>query len=235
MVPIFDRKLLRKRCQRARPADNFLRAAMDERLEERRRELNRVAAVMLHISPHGWEVRHEGRAWPLEADEEWLPFGPATLDLMMISGCLHWVNDLPGVLAQVHRALKPGGALLAMFPGNETLHELRESLLQAEAAGGGASPHVSPFIDVRDAGALLQRAKFNRPVADVERLSASYADLPALLHDLRAMGEANALLARPRILSRGVLRRAAEHYRAHYSADGRITATFDLVGMTGFK
>ncbi len=135
----------------------------------------------------------------IAADEELLPFAPASFDLIVASLSLHWVDDLPGCLIQLRQALRPDGLLLASLPMLGTLRELRAALTEAEAALlGGASPRVSPFPDMRDAAGLLQRAGFALPVADVEDITFLYADPLALLRDLRAAGETNAVAERSR-------------------------------------
>ena len=167
-----------------------------------------------------------------------VPIAPASCDLVVSVMGLHTVADVPGTLAQVARALRPDGLFLATFPGGDTLRELRSVMLAAEAEiAGGASPRVFPFIDVRDAGALLQRAGLALPVADVDRLTVRYADPVALMHELRAMGMANALAERPRrFLSRAVLMRALALYAdAHADPDGRIRATHEIVSLSGWK
>ena len=167
------------------------------------------------------------------ADEEFLPFAPASFDLVVASLSLHWVNDLPGALIQLRQALRPDGLLLASLPALGTLGELRQVLTQAEAVlTGGASPRVSPFPDLRDCAALLQRAGFALPVADVEDLTLLYADRLALLSDLRAAGEANAVHLRdrripPRTLFPAALALLPDH-------DGRIAATLRLAMLTGW-
>lgn len=171
------------------------------------------------------------------ADEEWLPFGPASFDAAFSCLSLHWVNDLPGALLQICHALKPDGLFLASMLGGDTLWELRQCLLEAEAEEtGGASPRVSPFVDVRDAGALLQRAGFALPVVDSDTLTVTYANALNLMRDLRAMGEANAVAARHRrVTRRGVLMRAAEIYASRFAdASGRIAATFQIITMTAW-
>jgi NADH dehydrogenase [ubiquinone] 1 alpha subcomplex assembly factor 5 len=135
------------------------------------------------------------------ADEEFLPFAPSSFDLIVASLSLHWVNDLPGALLQLRQALRPEGLLLASLPALGTLAELRESLTQTEAEiSGGASPRVSPFAELRDCAHLLQRAGFTLPVADMEEIRVLYADPLALLADLRAAGETNALRQRTRTI-----------------------------------
>ena len=150
---------------------------------------------------------------------------------------LHWVNDLPGALIQVRRALKPDGLFLGAMFGGETLQELRQSLLAGEAeTTGGASPRVSPFADVRDAGDLLSRAGFTMPVADIERITVSFDHPLKLMRDLRQMGENNALLGRQKGFTRkDTLKVATEHYFEHFSnEEGRILATFQIIYLTGW-
>lgn len=172
------------------------------------------------------------------ADEEALPFASDSFDLITSVLSLHAVNDLPGALVQIRRTLKPGGLFMAALFGGETLRELRESLGAAESEVlGGGTPRVSPFADVRDLGALLQRAGFAGPVSDVERTTVRYRDFFALASDLQALGETNVLQQRSRkFLRRGVLECAIAHYRRHHSdEDGRLRATFDIVYLTGWS
>jgi SAM-dependent methyltransferase len=177
-----------------------------------------------------------GRPGPrLQLDEERLPFAEESLDLVVSTLALHWTNDLPGALIQIRRALKPDGAFIGAIFGGATLTELRQSLMQADAeVSGGAGPRISPFADVLDAAALLQRAGFALPVADVDRVQVGYAHPMELIRDLRAMGESNVLTER-RPLSRRVLARACEVYAERFARPGgRITATFEIVTMTGW-
>lgn len=171
------------------------------------------------------------------ADEEALPFRDASLDLVISPLTLQWANDVPGVLAQVRRALKPDGLLLGAMLGGRTLTELREALLAAEAeCEGGASPRVAPFVDVRDAGALLQRAGLALPVADCDTLHVTYPTPLDLMAELRGMGATNSLVARRRVpLRRSTLMRAVEIYAERFSAgDGRVRATFEIVWLIGW-
>jgi SAM-dependent methyltransferase len=173
----------------------------------------------------------------LAADEEALPFAEATFDAVFSLLSLHWVNDLPGALIQVRRALKPDGLFLAAMLGGETLKELRAALLEAEVeVEGGAGPRVSPFADVRDLGALLQRAGFALPVADVDDIEVSYPNAVKLMADLRGMGEANAVADRRKGFSRrATLMRAGELYaERHADADGRLPATFQVIYLTAW-
>ncbi len=167
-------------------------------------------------------------------DGEALPFAPARFDLVLTHLCLHWVNDLPGALIQLRRALKPGGLFLASLPILGTLQPLRDALLEVELSlTGGASPRVSPFPELRDCAALLQRAGFALPVADMEEITLLYANPLGLLHDLRAAGETNAVAARsrvipPRTLFPLALARLPER-------EGRAAAVLKLAIMTGWN
>ena len=160
--------------------------------------------------------------------------GPFDLAVSLYS--LQAINDLPGALIQIRRALKPDGLFLAALFGGETLRELRESFAVAETEiSGGISPRVSPFADVRDMGALLQRGGFALPVADVERLQVRYRDFGALVRDLRAHGQGNALVARRRqFLGRRILNALIAHYSARHAQDGKLNATFETLYLTGW-
>ncbi len=170
-------------------------------------------------------------------DEEAQPFGDASLDLVVSALALQFVNDLPGTLIQVRRALRPDGLLLAALAGGDTLSELRQAFAAAEAEiEDGISPRVAPFADLREMGALLQRAGFALPVTDVDRLTVRYASPIALMHDLRRMGATNPLVdRRRRPLRRAVLERMTEIYGERFSdPDGRIRATFEIVWLSGW-
>ncbi|THD59086.1 methyltransferase domain-containing protein [Phenylobacterium sp.] len=262
---LFDRALHKKRLDRAASgfaAADFLqrRAALDlaERLEAIMRDFpvavdlsarNGAFARALAESPAAERVgvlieadlsaaMLAGRAGPrLVADEERLPFAPASLDLIVSTLGLHWTNDVVGALIQIRRALKPDGLFLGAFLGGSTLTELRQALTDAESEIlGGAGSRVSPFADSRDAAGLLQRAGFALPVADVDRVKVSYEHPLKLLADLRAMGETNVLADRhPRALTRALLARASEIYAERFSGtDGRVSATFEIVTLTGW-
>lgn len=173
----------------------------------------------------------------LVADEEFLPIKSASLDLITSALSLHWVNDLPGALLQMRQALRPDGLFLSALFGGETLHELRDVLMQAEAeCEGGVSPRVSPFADVRDLGGLLQRSGFALPVVDADQIIVRYDTMFNLMNDLRAMGETNAITERrKRPLKRTTLMRAAQIYQEKYAdPDGRIRATFEILYATGW-
>jgi SAM-dependent methyltransferase len=177
-------------------------------------------------------------AWlAVAADEEALPFRDGALDLVVSALALQFVNDLPGTLIQTRRALRPDGLLLAALIGGDTLTELRQAFAAAESEiEDGISPRIAPFADVRDMGALLQRAGFALPVTDVDRVVVRYASPLALMHDLRRMGATNPLVERSRRpLRRATLRRMLEVYAERFSdADGRIRATFEIVWLSGW-
>ena len=259
---LFDRALLRQRLARACAAGrrgevraDFLlaRAAADmsERLDAVLRDFDRAldlgtpgdhfarclaarAATALVVRAG---ERQSGAARDIAADEEALPFADASFDLIVSGLALHSVNDLPGALTQIRRALRPDGLFLAAMLGGRTLHELRSALAQAESdITGGASPRVAPFADVRDLGGLLQRAGFALPVTDLDSVTVRYAGMFALMRDLRAMGATNCLTERSRKpLARAMLLRAAEIYAARFAdADGRVRATFDIIWLAGW-
>jgi SAM-dependent methyltransferase len=171
------------------------------------------------------------------SDAEALELEPASVDLAVSALALHFVNDLPGTLAQIRRTLKPDGLFLAALMGGDTLTELRQSFAAAEAeVEGGLSPRVAPFADLRDLGSLLQRAGFALPVTDADRIVVRYADAFALMQDLRRMGATNILNERRRSPSRrATLLRMAQVYAERFAdADGRIRATFDVVWLSGW-
>jgi SAM-dependent methyltransferase len=168
---------------------------------------------------------------------EELALAPQSLDLALSVLAFQFVNDLPGVLAQVRRALRPDGLLLAAMVGGDTLTELRQSFAAAEAeCEGGVSPRVAPFADLRDVGGLLQRAGFALPVTDVDRVVVRYADVFGLMQDIRRMGATNMLVERRRAPTRrATMLRMAEIYGERFAdADGRIRATFDIIWLSGW-
>jgi SAM-dependent methyltransferase len=260
---LFDRELHRARLARAASRfEPFLkaRAAHDlvERLEAINRRFDRAADLGARTGVFaraladseaagklGWLVEVDlseamlARATGprLVADEARLPLAAESLDLVVSALSLHWVDDLVGALIQVRRALKPDGLFLGALLGGATLTELRQCLTEAEAdLAGGAGPRVSPFLDAYDGAALLQRAGFALPVADIDTLAVRYDHPLKLMADLRAMGETSVLFERPsRPLTRRVLARTCELYAERFAApDGRVTATFEIVTLTGW-
>lgn len=165
-----------------------------------------------------------------------LALAEGSTDLIVSLLSLHWADDLPGALAQIRRALRPDGLFLGALFGAGTLAELRDVLTRAELeVTGGAQARISPFADGYDGAGLLQRAGFALPVADVDRVTVRYASLPALIRDLRAMGEASALAGPARPLGRATLARAAELYaERHTEPDGRLRATFEIIHLAGW-
>jgi SAM-dependent methyltransferase len=166
-----------------------------------------------------------------------LPFAAGSLDLVVSALALQFVNDLPGTLIQIRRALKPDGLLLAALIGGDGLTELRQAFAQAESeVEGGVSPRVAPFADLRELGALLQRAGFALPVVDSDRLTVRYKTVLDLMRDLRRMGATNVLTERRRApLKRKTLFRMAEIYAERFSdSDGRLRATFEIAWLSGW-
>jgi len=259
---IFDRALIRRRRRRAAalgPA-TFLLDRVAGELADRLAAVLRRFDLALDLGTPGEAVRSalaalgsvgavvranavpdDGEAKRPEkfiaADEEALPFGDGAFDLVVSALALQFVNDLPGALIQIRRALKPDGLFLAALIGGETLTELRQAFATAESeVEGGASPHVAPFADLRELGALLQRAGFALPVTDVDRVTVRYDSVFGLMADLRRMGATNALNARRRApLRRATLVRMAEIYAQRFAdADGRLRATFEIVWLSGW-
>ena len=187
----------------------------------------------------GGEAIAEGEGSPLKrivADEEYLPFLENSLDAVISNCSLHWVNDLVGSLIQIRQSLKPDGLFLAVVPGPRTLQELRESILAVSTEIGKIAPRISPFVEVRDAGALLQRAGFALPVIDSEIITLTYRDLLTLLREIKQMGEANALTQQHQgMTGKQFWPRVMQHYAEHFSnAEGKLNATVELVFMTAW-
>jgi SAM-dependent methyltransferase len=244
---LFDRAMLRvrrKRAERLGPA-TFLLDRVAEDMAERLHAVLREFAHAADIGTPGNQVRNAlagridqlARADPPDCESGPLPLAPASIDLAVSALALQFVNDLPGLLAQIRRALKPDGLLLAAMVGGDTLTELRQAFAAAEVElEGGISPRVAPFADLRDVGALLQRAGFALPVTDVDRIVVRYANAFALMQDLRRMGATNVLVERRRAPTRrATLLRMAEIYGDRFAdPDGRIRATFDVIWLSGW-
>ncbi|MCB2053724.1 MAG: methyltransferase domain-containing protein [Geminicoccaceae bacterium] len=253
--PLFDRALRRRRrrARRAhRPDADYLRAETERRLLDRLADTSRRFTDILIIGDPANRVRDAvaGRYTDaritvldelqvtLSGDLRAPPFAANSFDAVLSLLDLHAIDDLPGALAQSRTMLRPDGLFLAAFPGGETLGELRYALMQAELERrGGATARIVPLVDIRDAGALLQRAGFALPVADTDRLDLTYAHLLDLIADLRAIGETNPLMRSSRSpLDRTIFLRTAEIYAETFADPrGRIRATFDLLFMTGWK
>lgn len=256
---IFDRRLVRQRRDRAvqtLAAHDFLLDEAASRLADRLSDVRRRFDVAADLGCRtGLMARHlpadaVGRLIQMDlspgmvaaaggdlvGDDEILPFADGSLDLVLSCWNLHWVNDLPGTLTQIRRALKPDGIFLAVMPGGDTLIELRNAWLRAESAlSGGAGPRVSPFATLYDMAGLLQRAGFALPMADLDRVTVTY-DNPLKLHaDLRGMGEGNALAARPGPANLDLVAAVAGAYGEAFADDeGRVPATFEMIFLTGW-
>jgi NADH dehydrogenase [ubiquinone] 1 alpha subcomplex assembly factor 5 len=266
VMTVFDRALVRRHRERAAggfAAHDFLFREVATRLVERLGDAKRGFPLALDLGCRGGAMAEALRGQAgiqtlfgadlsfamaraaglgglpvVVADEEFLPFAPASLNLVVSALSLHWVNDLPGALVQIFHALKPEGLFQGAMLGGETLRELRQSLLQAELEiEGGVSPRLSPLAEVRDAGNLLQRAGFAQPIADIETITVTYPNPLALMQDLRAMAETNANLDRRKGLARrATFLRAAALYQDRFAgADGRIPATFQVIFLAGWR
>jgi len=266
VMNVFDRKMVREHRDRASKTwedFDFLHKEVADRLCERLDDVVRQFPLALDIGCHGGEVAEimkgnpkigtllqcdlsEGMAkrahghnpHSVVADEEFLPFKEGQFDLIISNLSLHWVNDLPGALLQINRALKPDGLFIGTMFGIESLRELRQSLSDAEVEiDGGLSPRISPFADVRDAGMLLQRAGFTLPVVDADGINVSYENPLKLMKDLKGMGENNKVLERRKNMTkRSMMFKAAQNYMEEFrDQDGRIPATFQVMYMTAWK
>ncbi len=242
---LFDRAALALRRARAAkaPADFLHRVAADQ-ISERLIEVNRTFTDAAIIGPMAvfWRdvLQQTGAlgAATLVEDAPVFDLAPGSLDLVIHALALHWADDPVGQLVQMRRALRPDGLMLAVFFGGQSLHELRTVLAQTEVAlRGGLSPRVAPMGELRELGSLLQRAGLALPVADSVTLNITYADLPALIRDLRAMGETNVMTTRDRRpVPRNFFSTAARIYAESFPADtpGRIAATAELVFLAGW-
>jgi SAM-dependent methyltransferase len=244
---LFDRALLRARQSRASGLDpaTFLLDRVVGDMAERLQAVVREFKAGADIGTAGEQVRNAltSRVGPLarvdlpDIESKGLTLAPESLDLAVSALAFQFVNDLPGVLAQIRRALRPDGLLLAAMVGGDTLTELRQSFAAAEAElEGGVSPRVAPFADLRDVGALLQRAGFALPVTDVDRVVVRYDSAFTLMQDLRRMGATNVLVERRRTPTRrATLLRMAQSYSERFAdPDGRIRATFDVIWLSGW-
>jgi len=259
---VFDRATLRWRRERAARqwVDHaFLKREIATRLVERLDDVRRDFGLALDLGCHGDEIAsalgerstvrrlvradlglgfaRTAKGPTVVADEETLPFAPASFELVVSAMDLHWVNDLPGTLIQIARILKPDGLFLGAMLGGSTLWQLRQALTAAESeVEDGLSARVSPFADLRDAAGLLQRAGFAMPVADSETIEVEYESGLALMRDLGAMGESNLVADRRRGFSRrATLLRAAEIYGERFALpSGRVAATFEVLFLHGW-
>lgn len=240
---LFDHQAVQRNMRRAAGMDKrhtFLKAEIADRLHERLQEVNRPFPKRIDLgggfAPYLPQAEKEAYT-NIPARDGVLNTEPSSADLVVANLGLHWVNDLPGLLVQIKNALRPDGLFCAALFGGQTLHELRHSLITAESEiCGGATARVIPFADVKDLGSLLQRAGFSLPVTDMDTLTLTYEHPLNLMQELRGMGEANALAARPRTFwRRDVLLRACNIYQQQFSRDdGRVAATFEVMYLTGW-
>lgn len=265
-MTVFNRQMVRLHRDRAAAGledNDFLLREAAERLADRLDDIKRRFPHALDLGCHGGQLgRHlksrggietlvqcdlsaemvrQAEGQRLAADEELLPFAPRSFDLVLSCLSLHWVNDLPGALAQVRRILKPDGLFLAAMLGGGTLKELRQALSEAEISleggqKGTLSPRVSPFVDVRDGGDLLQRAGFDLAVADSDTLTVFHDDPLKLMAELRAMGEGNATVERRKTFTRrATLMDATNRYRETFGdTEGRVPSTFEVITLTAW-
>ncbi|MBP0582468.1 methyltransferase domain-containing protein [Labrys sp. LIt4] len=233
---------LHRRRAAAAPADFLLRHVaedMADRLAVILRPFERAAEIgpLSPVLAQAVRPRLAADWQDVAIGDEVLPLQPESIDLALSALALQFVNDLPGMLSQIRRALRPDGLLLAALIGGSTLTELRAAFSEAELeTEGGVSPRVAPFADVRDMGGLLQRAGFALPVADSDVLTVRYDNAFALMADLRAMGAANMLVQRRKAFTRrATMLRMAEIYGKRFSdPDGRIRATFEIIWISGW-
>lgn len=251
-IQIFDRELLKQKRKRASTGfsdTDFLFTWAIENLRDRLDIIKREHETIVQLGARGGKIIENAAICDLNdafspsiiADEEFLPFAPASLDCVISALNLHSVNDLPGSLLQIKNALKPDGLFIAALFGGETLHELRSSLSATEMTlRNGLSPRVFPFADKQDLGALLQRAGFSLPVVDSEIVTVTYENMFKLLADIRGMGEGNIIAARDkRYVGKDFFIKAAQHYAENHAEDlkisgGRIVASFEIIFLIGW-
>lgn len=227
----------RARAMRSDQPAMFLQEEAVLEIKERLNEVNRTFTLVAIVTPFPDMWRKFLPNAKIIPDSEHLALETEVYDLVIHSMSLHWANDPVGQLIQCRRALKPDGLFLAACFGGETLSELRIALAEAEVAiTGGLSPRVAPMGEIRDLGALLQRAGFAMPVADTAKKTVTYANMAGLVTDLRGMGEANAMAQRRKAFaSRTLFERAGEIYAKNFNVDGgRIKATFEITYLTGW-
>jgi len=232
-----DRPALARNRARVKPDALFLHEEVVLEVQERLTVVNRAFTAPAIVTPFPEIWQNFLPDATIVPDDEALALEPGAHDLVIHALAMHWAQDPVGQLVQCRRALRPDGLFLGFLFGGQTLHELRAALAEAEAqVSGGLSPRVLPMAEIRDLGALLQRAGFALPVADAIPRDVSYRDAFHLMLDLRAMGEGNALAARlRRPTRRAVMEAAAARYADGFTgADGRIRATFEVICLTGW-
>jgi NADH dehydrogenase [ubiquinone] 1 alpha subcomplex assembly factor 5 len=255
-MEIFDRSLVAQHLQKAQTGfsnHDFLWQHAAQQIQDRLLDVKRDFTNVVEISTQPYvltpkflqqkKIANHFHVSPLAGegdaiiDEEFLPFKPSSLEAIISLNHLHWVNDVPGALAQMRHALKPDGLLQGVFFGGETLRELRHCVMQAESEiSGGISPRVSPFITLQDMAALMQRANFALPVVDQELITVTYKDFAKLLADLRGMGQGNAIAKRNKKIPSKIFWPMVEKiYRDHFqSDDGKLEVTVELIYFLGW-
>lgn len=250
-ILIFDRRKIRHNRERAKGRADFLHQWTMRAVAERLDVVKRRFPLALMIGTSGINAFHCDKiddlivmdlacnlpGTTLQADEELLPFAPQSLDAVLSCLSLHTINDLPGALLQIRQSLKPDGVFIGTMLGGETLHELRQVMMEAESTlRGGVSPRVFPFADKPQSGALLQRAGFSLPVIDSEIITVTYENVFALMSDLRLMGEGNAILERNKsFVGKDFFLEVARLYHEKFAeSDGRIPATFEVIFLLGW-
>ncbi|MFK7745043.1 MAG: methyltransferase domain-containing protein [Roseobacter sp.] len=236
-TPLTDNHALRQHRARAATHSLFLQESAADEVQDRLGMVNRAFNSIAIVTPFAdlWRTRLPEAAIIAEGDTLDIPLGAH--DLVIHATSLHWANDPVGQLIQCRRGLQPDGLFIGATLGGQTLQELRSAIAEAEVAlTGGLSPRVAPMGEIRDLGALLQRAGFALPVADSLPLTVEYRDCMHLMHDLRQMGETNALTLRQRkIAPRQLFDKTADLYRTHFPiGDNRVAATYELVFLTGW-
>lgn len=247
-IQIFDRTLLKlKRERSVKRFDDydFLFRWSAEQIHSRLQDIKRDFPTVAQLGARGGKLIQQAITCDLGthfspdiiADEEFLPFADDSLDMLISNLSLHAVNDLPGTLIQINRALKADGLFLGAMFGGETLFELRDSFAQTEMTlKNGMSPRVFPFADKQDLGALMQRAGFALPVVDSDIVTVTYETMFKLMDDLRGMGEGNIIAARDKAyVGKNFFMEAARHYAEnHADPDGRIRASFEIIFLIGW-
>lgn len=237
MDKLTDRIALLRNRSRAFPNALFLHDVVVDEVKERLEDVNRTfkATAIVTGFPDFWQAQFPDAH--VVADDDVLNLTENSFELILHVMTLHWANDPVGQLVQCRRALKPDGLLLCACLGGQTLHELRSVLAEAEAVvAGGLSPRIAPMGEIRDLGGLLQRAGLALPVADGVPLTVSYLNAFHIMHDLRRMGENNALAHRARHFTmRNILTEAATLYSEHFTnEEGRVNATYEIIILTGW-
>lgn len=235
--PLVNRQRLTAHRERAArmQGDFFLHQEAIFEVQDRLSLVNRTFSDVAVVTGFAQQWATAFPSATIVSDEEFLDLRGQSFDLVIHAMALHWANDPVGQLIQCNRALRPDGLFMAVFLGDQTLHELRSSLAEAESRlTDGLSPRVLPLGELRELGGLLQRASFALPVADKTTLRATYATLTDLMHDLRKNGETAAMTAQARPLTRDMLSLTEAIYRENYPQDDRLRATFDLLCLTGW-